>query len=694
MKFATDSSIIVLCLFAGSLSAPAFAQEKDKNHDDHNDVEEIIVSSDPIGRSKGALAQGIAVIEGDRLERSKGLTLGATLDKLPGISQSSFGPAASRPIIRGLGGDRIRILTAGIGSIDASATSPDHAVAVDPETAESIEVLRGPATLLFGNNAVGGVVNIFDGRIPTKQKDTLEGSAKLSFATNGDEVNGSIWLTGPLSDNTNFHVDVNALDRGNMSIPGFAESAYQRAAEEAEHEDEEHEDEDHGEEQFGIADVTDAEKMSGAVGVTYFGETGYIGFSLSGFNTNYGVPGHQHEEEEPTTVDVDTTRIDLTQYRADVMGEWQIKSGLLDTLRMRFGYADYKHEELEGNEVGTTFFNKGYEGRVEGRIRAGGNFTGAIGMQYKHRDFEAIGDESFLPPSITNQAGAFFLGRLELNKLMLEGGVRLENQTVNAATTNFERNTTGLSLSGSMVYNLDKGWRIATAGFRTERAPNVEELLSFGPHVATHTFEVGNPNLEIETARGLELSLRQIEGELTGSLSVFYTDYKDFIFQEIRTGVDPELPDAVFMATDAEFWGVEGEVNWHMLERDSGWLDLSASFDLVRTTNKTTGRSLPRIPPASFNLGAEWTSDRFDYGADVSLTTAQKRITQEELPTKGFVDIGAHINFRPKGNASPLTLSLEVRNLLNSEIRHHTSFLKDLLPEQGRDIRFVAKYRF
>jgi len=687
MKFATDSSIITLCLLAGSLSAPAFAQVKQQDHDDHRDVEEIIVSSDPIGRSKGALAQGIAVIEGDRLERSKGLTLGATLDKVPGISQSSFGPAASRPIIRGLGGDRIRILTAGIGSIDASATSPDHAVAVDPETAESIEVLRGPATLLFGNNAVGGVVNIFDGRIPTKQKKTLDGSAKLSFATNGDEVNGSMWLNGPIGDSANFHFDVNALDRDNMSIPGFAESAYLMAAEEDEGEE-------HGEEEFGVVDVTDAKKKSGAFGVTYFGETGYIGFSVSGFNTNYGVPGHHHEEEELTTVDVDTTRIDLTQYRADMMGEWQIKRGFLDTLRMRFGYADYKHEELEGNEVGTTFFNKGYEGRIEGRIRAGGKFSGAIGVQYKHRDFEAIGDESFLPPSITNQAGAFFLGRLELNKLIIESGVRLESQSVNAETTNFERDTTGLSVSGSMVYTLDKGWRIATNGFRTERAPNVEELLSFGPHVATHTFEVGNPNLGKETARGAELSLRQIEGELTGSLSVFYTDYQDFIFQEIRVGADPELPDAIFTATDAKFWGIEGEINWHMLERASGWLELTASFDLVRTTNKSTGRSLPRIPPASFNLGAEWTSDRFDYGADVSLTTAQKRITPEELPTKGFVDIGAHINFRPKGNISPLTLSLEVRNLLNSEIRHHTSFLKDLLPEQGRDIRFVAKYRF
>ena len=680
----SHQKIILSLLTSCIVVLPVYSQD-DKTHQDidhKHPIEEIIVSAtDPMGRSRDSIAQGVAIISSDELDRYRSTNLGDTLDHMPGMSQSSFGPLASRPVIRGLGGDRIRILIAGIGSIDASSSSPDHSVAVDPETAESIEVLRGPATLLFGNNAVGGVVNVYDGRIPTIHSDELSGSARGSYGSNGDQFTGSLWLTTPVNDQIVVHLDVNAADMGNMEIPGFSESQRLRDSEE---------DAD-AEEAFGVVENTDSTKKSGAIGASYFGENGMLGLSISQFNTNYGVPGHAHEVpgETPTF-----TRIDLEQTRFDLSSEWHNEEGAIQLVRGRFGYADYSHQELEGSEHGTLFLNKGWEGRIEARLMQGLDWTTAMGVQGRHRNFSAIGEEAIVAPNITNQWGAFFLESWEKENLIIDFGLRLESQKLSAKSVGFEQSNTGLSTSVNAVYTFQEDWRLAFNAFRTQRAPNAEELLSNGPHLATSSYELGDKTLGSETALGGEISLRHMEGPITGSLTFFYTDYNDFIYQKLGESYIDGMPVAQHTATDARFYGLEAEMQLPVYEVLDGSLIVSFGYDMVKADNVVTNVPLPRIPPMSFNVGLDWTSDKIDVNLTSTFSAKQTAISVSELATDGFNDTKLSFSYRPQGEDSPYSIDLQVRNLFNAEIRHHTSFLKDLLPERGRDIKVTVRASF
>lgn len=684
----------ILGLLSSAMYAhPALAQDADEHTDESHKhpIEEIIVSSsDPMGRGRDSIAQGVSILSADKLERHRSINLGDTLDHLPGMAQSSFGPVASRPVIRGLGGDRIRILLAGIGSIDASSSSPDHTVAIDPDSAESIEVLRGPATLLFGNNAVGGVVNVYDGRIPTIHVDEFSATAKGSYATNGEQLNGTLWITAPLNDKIVVHLDASASDMANMEIPGFAESQRLRDMEAAEGEEA-------TEEAFGVVENTDSTKESGAIGFSYIHDKGMIGVSLSSFKTNYGVPGHHHEEEEAAGEEEEFTRIDLTQTRFDLSTEWHSDSGLLSLIRGRFGYADYTHQELEGSENGTLFKNKGWEGRLEARSMEGTNWTTAMGLQARHRNFSALGEEAVVPPNITNQWGAFFLESWEINNLAIDFGARLEQQKLTVNTSGFdrfERTETGASASLSAVYTFNEDYRLAINAFNTQRAPNAEELLSNGPHLATRSYEIGDLALGKERALGGEVSLRHLEGPLTGSLTFFYTDYNDFIYQALGETFIDDLPVARHTATDARFYGFEAEIQLPPYQILKGDLDISLGFDMVKADNLTTGTSLPRIPPKSFNVMFDWQSDKVDMTLSTTFSSKQTAVSQDELVTDGFNDTKFTVSYRPSGVTSPFSVDLQVDNIFNSEIRHHTSFLKDLLPERGRDIKLSIRANF
>ena len=684
----TTVSLAALCIATPILSAQDTQDHIDENH--QHPIEEIIVSgTDPMGRGRDSIAQGIAILTSDELERTRSASLGETLDHLPGMSQSSFGPTASRPVIRGLGGDRIRMLIAGIGSIDASSSSPDHSVAIDPETAESIEILRGPATLLFGTNAVGGVVNVYDGRIPTKHIDEFSAIAKGSFATNGDQLNGGLWVTAPLNDKVVIHFDGNAAESENMEIPGYAESQRLRDSEEDEGGEE-------VEEAFGLVENTDSTKKSGAMGISYIGDKAMFGVSLSSFKTNYGVPGHHghHEEEAGAEEEEEFTRIDLTQTRFDLSTEWHDDDSAIALIRGRFGYADYSHQELEGSETGTLFKNKGWEGRVEARLKQDSAWTTAMGVQARHRNFSAIGEEAIVAPNVTNQWGVFFLESWEKENLTVDFGLRLENQKLSAQSINFDKSTTGLSASASAVYTFEEDWRVAFNSFRTERAPNAEELLSNGPHLATSSYELGNQNLGKEVALGTELSIRRVEGPVTGSLTFFYTDYNDFIYQKLGETIIDDLSVAQHTATNAVFYGMEAEMQLPVYKFSGGDLHVNLGYDMVNADNLVTNTPLPRIPPKSFNIGLVWESDALDVNLMTSISTKQNAISVNELATDGFVDTRLALSYRPMGTDSPYSIDLQVRNLFNEEIRHHTSFLKDLLPARGRDVKLSFRAMF
>ncbi|MEM9616376.1 MAG: TonB-dependent receptor [Pseudomonadota bacterium] len=698
-------------LFAGAAAiaivAPLGAQAQDESFEVEGD--EIIVTASPLERTVGETILNTSIISGEELQRRVENSIGETLRREPGVSSTFFGPGASRPVIRGLAGDRIRVLDAGIGSIDASATSPDHAVAVEPATAQKIEIVRGPSTLLYGSSAAGGVVNVFNGRIPSVvPEDGLDGSVRVGTSTvdDGFETSGGFDLKlGDFGDGALvFHGDGFYRDAEDYDIPGFAESARLRALEEAEEgpEEEGHEEE---EEVFGTAENSAFETKGGSAGLSFVFDNGFFGVSATAIDTTYGIPGgHGHEEGEEEGEEEEEEEggvtIDLEQRRLDVNGEIEGDFGLFQKAKLRLGYADYEHVEIEpSGEVGTNFSNVGWEGRFElvskTRNLFGGELNGATGIQYRKRDFSAIGEEAFVPPTETDQFGLFALKELSTGPWRLELGGRYEHTSHEVQETGVERDFDGFSVSGGAGFQANDNVFFGVTGFRTERAPATEELFSNGPHLATNAFEIGDPDLNEEVARGVEATARFTTERFSGSISGYYTSYRDFIFEAATGEEEDGLPVFQFFAEDAQFRGFEAQVTGELFRASMFDIHGDASVDYVRATTDAGGNNnLPRIPPLSGIVGLEARSKHVDLRAELEYAADQDDVTEFELPTDGYEVFNAFVTVRPFTGTPGLALRLSANNLTDEDVRLHTSFLKDLAPLPGRNFRISLQGTF
>jgi len=702
--FSVALALPVSALLAQESEATQDAQHQTKRADEQHGrgyLEEVVVTATLSGRSQFDIVQSTDVLSGDKLEEEMSGNLGETLDHIPGISNSYFGPGAGRPIIRGLGGDRIRVLIGGIGSIDASSTSPDHAVAGDPLTAQSIEIIRGPATLLYGNNALGGVINILDGRIPFApgEAETTSGAGRALLGSNADEVSVGGAMTITPHDRAAFHIEATRRSAGDITIPGFMRSETERLA------DPLHADE--GEEEVeGKAPNTHLDSQSFSAGGSYFFDGGFLGASL-GFNTNnYGIPaGHaahgDEDEHDETEIALggggeEDVRIDLEQIRFDVMGETAMDFLVFDAAKFRFGLGDYQHVELEGDAIGTTFLNNGWEGRVELTQKNDGARNGAFGFQGKRRDFEAIGDEAFVPPSTTHQFGVFGMQEWDWENTSIQVGARIEFQDISAQSINMSKNFTGVSISGgiSRYFGADKDILLGLTAHSTERAPNAEELFSDGPHIATQVYELGNNALQEETALGGEVTLRKRKGIMTGGVTFFMNRFDNFIFEEFTGAEIDHLPVAQFAQADTMFYGGEFEVEMEAWHNERFELFVDAALDFVVAEQMVNDQPLPRIPPRTFKLGSRLISEKVDLRIEGEWAAAQNRIAIIETATDGYFKLDAGITFRPYGSARDLSVVLQVRNITNQDIRYHTSFLKELLPAPGRDFRLSVRAGF
>ncbi len=672
-------------LFA--LSSSAFAQNRSLSTEA---LDEIIVTGSPLARSVDEAITGVSVLSGDELNSRLAATIGETLKLEPGVSSTSFGAGASRPIIRGQGGDRVRVLANGIGSIDASSASPDHAVAVEPAQAERIEVLRGAALLRYGSSGAGGVVNVIDGRIPNEMPDGIEGAfrAGATSVDDGYDLAGSVDV--PLGKSFVLHLDGAIRDSEDYDIPGFAESAALRAAEEAEAEEggEEFEEE---EEAFGTVENSFVESESYTGGLSYIGSRGFIGIAVHNFETDYGVPGgHEEgeEEEEGEGEEEELVTIGLDQTRVDVNGQLQL-DGFFERVDLFAGYADYEHTEFEGDEIGTVFTNEGYEVRVEALQREQGNWRAAYGAQIRYRDFSAIGEEAFVPPTTTEQIGLYTFQQTEIGDLHLEGAVRYENTDQEESNGTGSRNFDAFSLSAGGDYHLSDAARIGGTVFRTERAPTTEELFSNGPHLATDQFEVGDPTLGLETSTGVEAAFRYRQDGHYLTANVFYTDYDDYVFESATGEVEDGLDVFQFTAQDATFRGFEvlGGVD---IGRVSSF-DISADALLEYVRAKTDDDNLPRIPPLSILAGLEAKNDLFKLRAEIDYVAEQNKVSDFDTPTDDYALVNAFVDWHAREG---VTLSVSALNLFDDEARQHSSFLKELVPLPGRNFRVSVKGTF
>jgi iron complex outermembrane receptor protein len=670
-------------------------------------LEEVVVTATPFGRTLFEQAQPVSILGDDELKLRLEPTLGETLAHTPGVSSTYFGPAASRPIIRGLDADRILVLQNGSNTIDASATSVDHAVSFDPVSIESIEVVRGPATLLYGPNAIGGVVNAIDNRIPDERISVpVRGTVEGKYGSVNTERGGAFTLEGGLF-GFNWHLEGYKRATDELHIPGFTRS--ERLRERDSLPDGEKEAKD-------VLPNSDLRTEGLAGGLSYVWDKGFIGAAYSAFHSNYGTVA----EREVT--------IDAEQRRFDVRGAFFEPVAQVKSVKYSFNYSDYEHTEFEGALAGTKFENEGHDGRIEIAHEKLGPIEGAVGYQTGKSDFSALGEEGFLPPVETLVNSGFIFEELTLNsQWRVQAGARFDHVTVDAeAAEGFgpERGRTFDNVSGSMgvIFTPVETYAIALNASLVQRAPTYQELFANGPHVATNSFEIGDSTLTSEKAFSLDLSIRKKLGRVTGTLTAFYYHFTDFIGQfangEFVAREEDDLPVFVYRATDAEFFGGEAVITFHLIEpatadtppagkdvksvHEPGFqpapgsqaLDLVLKADYVHAQDTRNHEPVPRIPPfcGSAELNYRW--DRFTANVEGQYAAHQNRISEFELATDSYFLVNASARYKLPVTGFELDMYVKGMNLTNEEARLHTSFLKDIAPLQGRGIVMGLKATF
>jgi iron complex outermembrane receptor protein len=700
-----------------SLSSPVLAQDTPApDARPGQPVDDDDFHGDPIYVTAGGLERldvlaGTSVLEGEVLQRNLEGQIGEVLTKLPGVSATSFSPGASRPVLRGLQGDRVRVLIDGIGSIDAANVSTDHAVPIDPLTAERIEVLRGPAGLLYGSSAIGGVVNVIDKRIPQRVPDErvhIDAFGALDSVYDLREGGASVDM--PLGGQLAFHLDGSWRKTDDVAIPGYVLAPGLRQellADAAEEIEEGHLDE--ATELLEAAEARDVlansatETWSLGGGLAWFGRGLSLGASLGYYDTRYGVParpgaGHHHGEEEDGDAEgeehgEEPVTIALEQWRADFRGAVDLGGGLFDELTTRWAYSDYQHTEYEGDEVGTVFLVEGVEGRIELIQNDRGGWRGSIGGQVLFRDFSAIGPEAFVPPNDTQSFALFTLQEVDFDPFELEGGLRYEHSRVEAGTLGLERSFDTVSGALGFAYSPMPGLRIGLNGSRAARAPSAEELFADGPHIATQQFEVGDPDLRQETAWGLEAYARGSLGGADFGVALYRNWFDDFIYLQGTGEEEDELPVFQQLQQGADFFGIEAEASVPLF-RAGGfrWVG-DVQGDYIRAT-LADGSPVPRIPPLSLLGALEAQSDRLDLRAEVQWFDQQDRIAELETPTEDFAHVNLSLAWKPLRGGNNVTVMLQADNLLDAEGRRHASFTKDFVPLAGRNVKLSVRGSF
>jgi iron complex outermembrane receptor protein len=704
---------IALFLSPGQLLAQPSNERQTTPPQDHlheQESPEIVVTA-PFVRELDLLA-GTSTLTGDDLARDLQPQLGDTLARLPGVSATSFSPGASRPVLRGFQGERVRVLVDGIGSIDVSNTSADHAVTIDPITAERIEVLHGPAVLLFGGQAIGGAVNVFDRRIPRRVPDDklFHVDALAAYGSAANERSIGAGLDVALGGGLVLHLDGSYRNTDDLDTGGFILSPNLRAEQleiAAEEEAEGHlEEAAEARELAGLRGVlpnSATEQTTGGVGLALIRDWGSIGGSISIYESRYGIPsrpggGHHHAEEGEAEEgeehgDVPVS-IDLEQFRGDFRGDIALGGGMFDRLRLRFAAADYQHVEFEGDEVGTLFETNGLEGRFELVQADRGGWRGVVGGQFFRRDFDAEGAEAFLRANTTDQLGIFTLQEVDLGGGgQLEGALRYERSNVDSQFFGIERSFDAFSAAVGGSYELSPRVRVGLNLSRSERAPTAEELYSDGPHVATQAFEIGDPTFDTESSIGGELFVRaQTRGlQLTGTL--FYNKFDNYIFANETGDEEDELPVFQYVQTDAEYWGFEFGVDAELARIGDARISFEGVADYVEAT-VDGGGPVPRIPPLRIRGGLEARADALEGRVEVEHVFEQDRVAAFETPTNDFTLVNAAVTWRPFGGDNPTSLILSANNIFDVEARRHASFTKDFVPLAGRDLRATLRVSF
>lgn len=647
MKIASYACVLFIGLTSNSI-----AEETDQ-------LEDLTVTARPIGlQSVEHLSQSFYIMTEEELAEKQSSTLGETLKNVPGITTNRFSPLASRPVIRGQQNTRVRVLENGITSSDVSTISVDHAVTVDPLQAEQIEILRGPATLLFGSEASGGLVNVVTNRIPQYMPESFKGNIYSSYNTNSLEKTVALKATGGY-EKMAFHLD------------GMTRDAKTYEAE------------------SGNVLNSYYDSQNYHIGTSWVDDWGFTGITYGRFDATHGIPFNPDEPDEQPFIETEQDKISIA-------GQIDRDFGPFQAIRYQGTYNDYTHTEFEGpDEPGTVFTNDQLEGRVELQHQPIGVFNGVIGTQFGYRDVSAVGDEAFLPETGTDHFAFFFLEETDIaNNLHFEIGARYEHQEVEPDIGSSVSNDL-FSVSSGIHWHLNPAIALGFNVSRSERAPQAEELFANGPHLATGTFELGETSLDEETANNFDLTLRKESGRFQWNVNLFANYIEDFIFFESLDNNNDGLADEVdedgnlggefllvqFQQNDAIFYGFELSSLFNVYENNASRLDLNLFTDYVRA-ELTNGDNLPRISPARIGMSLDYSQNKLSLGLDLTTILEQNDNAALETETSGYtlLDINANYDFQL------VSVFARANNLLDENGRVHTSFIKDRAPIMGRSL--------
>ncbi|MER2514775.1 MAG: TonB-dependent receptor [Nitrosomonas ureae] len=609
------------------------------------------------------------IIQRDRLRQKREANLGDTLAHELGVTSSSFGPGAGRPIIRGQDGERVRVMENSMGTGDISVISPDHAVATETLNATRIEILRGPSTLLYGSGVSGGIVNVLNDRIPDRLFKTPQANFEGRFNSALEERSGVLTASGSKG-RISWNIEGMKRKTNDIHIPGRANP-------------------NDPESEIGLVRNSAIDSSNLSAGSAYIGERGFVGMSVSRLENFYGIPGPEG------------AKIDMGQTRYSLAGDLDNPFKGFQQLRTRFNYNDYQHKELEqSGEIGSRFKNDELEGRAELTHAPVAQWQGIMGVQLQHRNFTAKGEEAFVPTSLSQSAGIFMVEKRNWQQWQFEIGGRFEHSNHNPRTAILQtRNFNLYSVSAGAAWKFIEGYQLDLTATRGQRAPNTVALFADGVHIATNTFEQGNSALNKETSNNFDVALQKTTGRITGRVNLFYNHINDYIFQQSRDSNNDGIADRVddegivevngsflvqdFSQTRARFYGLEAEANIALLPDT---VNLRLFTDIVYGKLKDNG-NIPRITPQRFGFDLNLTQNKWQASFNLTRVVRQDRIAVLETETPGYTLMNTEIGYHMKLTQSVnYMLFLQGRNLLDSDIRMHTSFLKDTAPMAGRAI--------
>jgi iron complex outermembrane receptor protein len=616
-------------------------------------------------------AQSATIISDNDLARKKSNSIGEIVNQELGVSSTYFAPGVSRPIIRGLGSNRVRVLENGVDSLDVSSVSEDHAVSIEPYIAKQVEILRGPATLRYGPGAIGGVVNVVNKRLPqTLEVNELELDIHAEHASVSDGSTAAIDLNGAHK-SIAWHVDGLTRDTNDYEINGFANEANASNR--------------------GVLKNSDVETDSFGLGASYINNNGMVGLAFSKLDSNYGIPAAEEGD----------IRIDLKQYRYDSQVElYQPISGI-DSISLRSSFNNYRHFEIEENgEIATIFDNEALETRLEFLTNNYEGWKNAFGIQYNDKEFSALGEEAFIQPVEEQKYGVYAVTGYQTDMWDIEVGGRFDRNEYKPDVASNEQFSV-ISLSMGVIRDLSEDLKFSVYAARSERAPQEVALYANGPHLATLTFERGSEDVMKETSYSLEIGLGQKKDQYSWQVNAYYNQIDDFIYlamidenndgisdrsnEEGEFEIDGEFLSGRYTNEDAKFYGIEAQATHRVFEDESVVIDGRVFADYVRAKFRDNDvGNVPRIAPARFGVGLDANRGQWSTNLDLTYVSEQTKTAQLETSTNGSTMLNANISKTIYVEDTDMKFFLRANNLLDKGARQHASIQKDRITLPGR----------